>query len=92
MPRGVYRIACTKDCKIRSRPEEFLEPLGGCPRGGIPQCVYVYLARFESIVSASHRYLRLLTPLAMRFLMMEVDEYYAWLIVLYNLVCARWLM
>jgi hypothetical protein len=36
-------------------------------------------------LSASHRYLRLLTPLAMRSLMMEVDEYYAWLIVLYNL-------
>jgi hypothetical protein len=26
-------------------------------------------------LSASHRYLRLLTPLAMRSLMMEVDEY-----------------
>jgi hypothetical protein len=41
-------------------------------------------------LSASHRYLRLLTPLAMRSLMMEVDEYYVWLIVLYNLVCTRW--
>jgi hypothetical protein len=28
-------------------------------------------------LSASHRYLRLLTPLAMISLMMEVDEYYA---------------
>jgi hypothetical protein len=28
-------------------------------------------------LSASHRYLGLLTPLAMRSLMMEVDEYYA---------------
>jgi hypothetical protein len=25
----------------------------------------------------------------MRSLMMDVDEYYAWLIVLYNFVCAR---
>jgi hypothetical protein len=38
-PMGLYplpslRIACTKDCKIRSRLEEFWEPLGGCPRGG----------------------------------------------------------
>jgi hypothetical protein len=24
--------------------------------------------------------------------MMEVDEYYAWLIVLYNFVCTSWLM
>jgi hypothetical protein len=40
-------------------------------------------------LSAFHRYLRLLIPLAMRSLMMEVDEYYAWLIVLYNLVRTR---
>jgi hypothetical protein len=33
VPRGVCRIACTKDCKIRSQLEEFWEPLGGCPRG-----------------------------------------------------------
>jgi hypothetical protein len=26
--RGVCRIACTKDCKIRSRPEDFWEPPG----------------------------------------------------------------
>jgi hypothetical protein len=38
-------------------------------------------------LSASHRYLRLLTPLAMRYLMMEVKEHYAWLIILYNIVC-----
>jgi hypothetical protein len=43
-------------------------------------------------LSPSHRYPRLLTPLVMRSLMMEDDEYYAWLIVLYNFVCTSWLM
>jgi hypothetical protein len=48
----------------------------------------VWINRF----SASHRYLRLLTPLAMRSHMMEVDEFYAWLTVWYNLVYIRWLI
>jgi hypothetical protein len=43
-------------------------------------------------LSASHRHLRVLTPLVMRSLMIEVDEHYAWLIVLCNLVCTRWLI
>jgi hypothetical protein len=28
----------------------------------------------------------------MRYLMMEDDEYYVWLIVMYNFVCTSWLM
>jgi hypothetical protein len=93
VPHGVCRIACTKDCKIRSRPEEFWEPLGGCPREGHPTvCLGLPCKVWINRLSASHRYLRLLTPLAMRSLMMEVDEYYAWLIVLYNFVCTRWLI
>jgi hypothetical protein len=39
VPRGVYRIACTKDCKIQSQSEEFREPLGGCPHGA-SHCVF----------------------------------------------------
>jgi hypothetical protein len=34
----------------------------------------------------------ILTPLAMRSLTMEVDEYYARIIVWYNIVCTRWLI
>jgi hypothetical protein len=36
--RGIP-VACTKDCGLLSRPEDFWEPFGGCPRGGIPPCV-----------------------------------------------------
>jgi hypothetical protein len=84
--RGVCRIACTKDCKIRSRPEDFWELLGKLSLRGQPTvCLGLPCKVWINQFSASHCYLRLLTPLAMRSLVMEVDEYYAWLIVLYNL-------
>jgi hypothetical protein len=65
VPRRVRRIACTKDCKIRSRPEEFWEPLGGCPRGhptvclGLPcmvlnQSIVGLSPLFETTYSTSH--------------------------------------
>jgi hypothetical protein len=90
VPRGVYRIACTKDCKIRSRPEDFLGTAWWLSSRGHPTvCLGLPCKVWINRLSASRRYLRLLTPLAMRSLMMEVDDYHDWLFELYKLVCTR---
>jgi hypothetical protein len=84
--RGVFRKACTKHCGLSSRPEDFWELLGKLSLRGQPTlCLGLPCKVWINRLSASRRYLRLLTPLAMRSLMMEVDEYSTWLIVLYNL-------
>jgi hypothetical protein len=63
-----------------------------CPFGAAYRVFRSTLQGLINRLSASHRYLRLLTPLVMRSLMMEVDELYARLIVLYNFVCTSWLL
>jgi hypothetical protein len=61
-------------------------------RGHPTVCLGLHCKVRISRLSASHRHLRLPTPLVMRSLMMEVDEHYAWLIVLCNLVSTRWII
>jgi hypothetical protein len=74
---GTCQIACTKDCKIRSQPEDLWKRPGKVvPWWAAYRVFGSTLQGLNQLIVGSHHYPRLLTPLVMRFLMIEVDEYY----------------